>query len=436
MNNQAVYLSTPETTAFDVNIYIGTATVPEAVVSISNTVPFTYTLTNGDNNITMVTAANVGAVLSASGLRFESLGGEEFYVNYRGRNSAQGASLTSKGRAAMGTHFKWGGVPLIANRSIHNATLGTDVFGLTDDTITVSLNKGQSYVIESRGAGVDANKDGWLGADILSDKDIVISNGNILVGVVATSSAQDAGIDQPVPIDILGREYVFVRGGGSDQLEFPIIIGTANGTDIFVNGSTTAIATINEGDYFLVPGSNYSGSTAGSNLTVTTSKNVYAYQSLAGSSSVATTGLNFVAPVNCLLPSTLDNISDIQDLAGLNVNGGLTILASTATPDANIVVTVDGSVVALPAANMATGLPWKSFYLPNLTGNVSVTSTGSIAVGVVGLSGSLGFGGYFSGFDTIPVVDYNISGGGCLGETITLTNTFDSYQWYENGSCC
>jgi uncharacterized repeat protein (TIGR01451 family) len=457
LNNQAVYLSTPEATAFDVNIYIGTATVPVAVVSISNSVPFIYTLSNGDNNITMVTAANVGAVLSSSGLRFESLGGEEFYVNYRGRNSAQGASLTSKGRAAMGTQFKWGGVPLIANRSIHNATLGimatedntsvtisgydpdcefrlgTDVFGLTDDIITISLNKGQSYVVESRGAGVDANKDGWLGADILSDKDIVISNGNILVGVVATSTAQDAGIDQPVPIDILGREYVFVRGGGSDQLEFPIIIGTSNGTDIFVNGSTTAIATINEGDYFLVPGSNYSGSTAGSNLTVITSKNVYAYQSLAGSSSVATTGLNFVAPVNCLLPSTLDNISVIEDLAGLSVNGGLTILASTATPDANIVVTVDGSVVALPAANMATGLPWKSFYLPNLTGNVSVVSTGSIAVGVVGLSGALGFGGYFSGFDTIPVVDYNISGGGCLGETITLTNTFDSYQWYENG---
>ncbi|WP_405413867.1 gliding motility-associated C-terminal domain-containing protein [Maribacter sp. Asnod1-A12] len=457
MNFQAVYLSTPETTPFDVYIYEGTSNTPD-IVSVSNANPFVYALTDGNNNITMVEATNVGVVLSASGLRFEAPGGEKFYVNYRGRNGAQGASLTAKGRAAFGTHFKWGGVPLIRNRNIHNATLGimatednttvtisdydpncefrlqNDVFGLTDDIITVTLNKGQSYVVESRGAGVDANKDGWLGADILSDKDIVISNGNILVGVVETSNAQDAGIDQPVPIESVGREYVFVRGGGSDRLEFPIIIGTVNGTDIFVNGSSTPIATINEGEYYLIPGSNYSGSTAGSNLTVITSNNVYAYQSLAGNTSVATTGLNFIAPVNCLLPNTLSNIVDIEDLVGVDISGGLTILASTTTLDENIIVTDGDGTVTLPAAQIASGLPWKSFYLPNLNGNVSVESTGPIAVGVVGLSGALGFGGYFSGFDTVPVVDYTISGGGCLGGEITLTNNFDTYQWYRDNS--
>jgi uncharacterized repeat protein (TIGR01451 family)/gliding motility-associated-like protein len=457
LNNQAVYLSTPETVAFDVNIYQGTSTIP-VTVSVSNALPYTYALPNGQNDITMVNDVNVGIVLSSSGLRFEAPGGEKFYVNYRGRNNVQGASLTAKGRAAMGTHFKWGGVPLIRNRDIHNATLGimatednttvtisdydsncefrlgTEVFGLTDDTITVTLNKGQSYVVESRGAGVDANKDGWLGADILSDKNIVISNGNILVGVVATSNAQDAGIDQPVPIESVGREYVFVRGGGGDNLEFPIIIGTVNGTDIFVNGSSTPIATINEGEYFLVPGSNYSGSTAGSNVTVTTSNNVYAYQSLAGSSSIATNGLNFIAPVNCLLPSTLSNIVDIEDLVGATIDGGLTILASTTTPDSNIIVTDGTGTVALPAAQVASGLPWKSFYLPGLTGNVSVESSGPIAVGVVGLSGALGLGGYFSGFDTVPVVDYTISGGGCLGGEISLVDSFDTYQWYKDGN--
>ncbi|WP_282049785.1 gliding motility-associated C-terminal domain-containing protein [Maribacter aquivivus] len=456
MDDQAVYLSTPEATPFNVNIYQGTSTTP-TTVSVSNTAPYVYVLPNGNNDITMVNAANVGFVLSSSGLRFEAPNGEKFYVNYRGRNGAQGASLTSKGRAARGKHFKWGGVPLIRNRSIHNATLGImatednttvtisdynpdtkfrlggNVQGLTDDIITVSLNKGQSYVVESRGDLGDANKDGWLGADILSDQDIVISNGNILVGVVESSNAQDAGIDQPVAIESLGREYVFIRGGGSDRLEFPIIIGTANGTDIFVNGATTPIATINEGEYFLIPGSNYSGSTPGSNLTVTTSNNVYAYQSLAGSSSVATTGLNFIAPVNCLLPNELNNIAQIEDLVGVDIDGGLTILASNTTLDSNIIVTDGTGVVTLPASQQATGLPWKSFYVPGVTGNVSVESTGPIAVGVVGLSGALGIGGYFSGFDTVPVVDYTISGDGCVGSDITLTNSFDTYQWYRNG---
>ncbi|WP_289062359.1 gliding motility-associated C-terminal domain-containing protein [uncultured Zobellia sp.] len=466
MRDQAVYISTPNETAFNVEIYIGTSVTPVTTVSVSNAAPFTYTLADNDNGITMLPDASVGYIQSSAGLRLVAPGGEKFYVNYRGRNNAQGASLTSKGRIGLGTHFKWGGVPFLHNRSIYNATLGimateddtdiiisdydpdcafrlgTDAVGFVDNpdnTITITLQKGQSFVLENVGnnqntAGdTDANRYGWLGADIVSTKNIAVSNGNVLVGVVSGSNLQDAGLDQPVPIDVIGREYVFIRGGGSNALEFPIIIGTVNGTEIFVNGATTPIATINNGEFFVIPGSNYSGSTAGSNLTVTTSNNVYAYQSLAGSTSAATNGLNFVAPVNCLLPNTLSNIANIEDLAGVDINGGLTILASTTTLDSNIIVTDGSGTVTLPAAQEATGLPWKSFYLPNLSGNVSVESSGPIAVGVVGLSGALGIGGYFSGFDTVPVVDYTISGGGCVGSVISLTNTFDTYQWYEDG---
>ena len=35
----------------------------------------------------------------------------KFYVNYRGRSSAQAGSLTSKGAKAKGTNFRWGGIP-------------------------------------------------------------------------------------------------------------------------------------------------------------------------------------------------------------------------------------------------------------------------------------------------------------------------------------
>lgn len=455
---QSLYVSTPETLPFDVNIYVGNAVTPLATISVSNTAPYTYVLPENDNGITMLPDAQVGVVINTGGLRLEAPGGERFYVNYRGRSNAQGASLTAKGRAALGKHFKWGGIPLIHDRNIYNSVLGimasednttvtisdydpdclfrlgADPVGLTADAITITLDKGESYVLEALGNNGDANRYGWLGADVVSDKDIAISNGSVLIGVFPGSNLQDAGIDQPVPIDIIGREYVFIRGGGSDALEFPVIIGTASGTDIFVNGSATPIATINEGEYYVVPGSNYSGTTAGSNLTVTTSKNVYAYQCLAGSSSAATNGMNFIAPVNCLLPDNLNNISNIEDLAGDDLaNAGLTILASTSTSDSNIIVTSNGVPITLPASIPATGLDWKSFYIPNLTGNIAVQSTGAIAVGVVGLSGSLGIGGYFSGFDTVPVVDYTISGSGCLGTTITLNENFDTYQWFNNG---
>ena len=108
VQQQAIYLSTPEVSTFVVNAYRGTSTTPIATFNISNTSPAVYTLANGDNNITLVTNANTGIVLTNAGLRFESPSGNKFYVNYRGYSSSQAASLTSKGRVAMGTNFKWG----------------------------------------------------------------------------------------------------------------------------------------------------------------------------------------------------------------------------------------------------------------------------------------------------------------------------------------
>lgn len=462
VKEQSIYLSTPETTSFTVNAYIGTATTPDATFSISNIAPGVYTLANGDNNITMVQNANTGVVINSSGLRFESPGGEKFYVNYRGTSSAQATSLTSKGRQALGTKFKWGGAPNYATTSDISTSLGimatedntvvditgydfgcefrlqNDRDGITSDNIQITLNKNESFVLEAYTNETSANIDGWLGASIVSTKNIAISNGGLNYGVVSSSSSsRDAGIDQPVPENKLGKEYVFIRGNGRDSTEFPIIIGTQNNTQIFVNGSTTSIATINTGDYFLVPGTNYSSGSPGANMLVTTSKDAYAYQNLAGSSGVQTIGLNFVAPVNCLLPDTLDNISEITNSAGTTLTGGITIIASTSTPDGNISVSDGSGGVTLPASLPVAGsTDWKTFYISNLTGNVSVQSTGPIAVGFFGVNANRGIAGYFSGFDTVPEVDLEVNGGGCLpGALISVVDAnFDAYQWYQNGT--
>jgi len=466
-NNQAIvqqafYLSTPEATAFNVNVYQGTGTVPVAILSISNATSGQYNVSDGDNNISLVDETNTGIVLSNSGLRFEAPGGEKFYVNYRGRSGSQATSLTSKGRAAAGNSFKWGGIPNRANNANLTTTLGimatvdntvVDIFGydpacefrlgnnlggITADAIQIVLNAGQTYVLEAAKNQTAANVDGWLGASIKSDKKIVISNGGLNVGVNSGSQARDAAIDQPVPENVLGREYVFIRGNGQtdNQTEFPIIIGTQNNTQIFVNGSATAIATINNGEYFEIPGSNYSSNTAGANMFVTTSKEAYAYQCLTGASGIQTLGLNFIAPVNCLLPSVLSNIPNIQDVDGLNFNGGVTVVASTATPDGNITVTDGNGNVALPASTPVAGTTeWKTFFVSGLTGNVSVNSTGPIVVGFLGANNNAGIAGYFSGFDTVPVVELDVTGGGCLpADVFEATGGFDAYQWFKNGA--
>ncbi|WP_062052657.1 PKD-like domain-containing protein [Aquimarina longa] len=463
INQQRVYLSTPEATPFDVKIYRGTNATPIATITnLSNTSSKTYNLANGNNGITLVNTASTGTVLNTAGLRFETLGGQKFYVNYRGRSNSQAASLTSKGKKALGTSFKWGGRPNYGNgHNTLNAVLGimatqdnttVTIFdygsdctfrsgntanGITADNLTIVLNAGQSYVLEApRNNGV-ANIDCWLGASIQSNKQIAISNGNLNGAPLPTSNSRDAGIDQPVPENVLGREYVFVRANGSDVNETPIIIGTQNGTDIFVNGSSTPITTINKGDYFVIPGANYSSASVGGNMYVTASKEIYAYQNIAGSSGIQTGGLNFIAPVNCLLPYFMDNIHNIRNIAGLNFAGEVIITASSSTLDTNIKVTDGNGSVTLPPSVPVTGTSdWKTITVSGLTGDVKVESTGPVAVGFFGVSGNAGVAGYFSGFDTVPVVELDTTGGGCLpgADIFEVTDGFDAYQWFQNGN--
>ncbi|WP_350290778.1 T9SS type B sorting domain-containing protein [uncultured Croceitalea sp.] len=466
IREQAIYLSTPEPTTFTVNAYRGTNATPVATFNISNVSPAVYSMSNGDNNIILVNNANTGIVLNNSGLRFESPSGNRFYVNYRGSSSAQSASLTSKGRVAMGTSFKWGGVP---NRGQHpsksntlgimatedNTTInlfgydpgcefrvGANRAGITANTHQITLDANESFVYETYigNSPTQAHEDGWIGASIVSDKDIVISNGSMNFGRQVGASNRDAGIDQPVPENRLGKEYVFVRGNGNANgwTEFPLLIAISDNTQIFVNGSATPIATINNGDYFEIPSNLYSSNAAGANMLVQTSKDVYAYQCMAGATTPYTQGLNFVAPVNCLLPDVMDNIPDIRNMAGTTVTGGMTIIAAVNTPDANIIVNDGNGPVTLPASTPVSGsTDWKTFYIPNLNGDVSVVSTGPMAVGFFGFNGARGVAGYFSGFDTVPEVTLEIRGGsGCFvgSEIFEATNSnFDAFQWYKDG---
>ncbi|WP_405409981.1 T9SS type B sorting domain-containing protein [Maribacter sp. Asnod1-A12] len=468
IQNQAIYLSTPETTAFNVYVYRGTSTTIERTITIDNLNPGVWTLGNGDNNITLVDNNSTGTVLTDSGLRFISAGGEKFYVNYRGKSGSQAASLTAKGRQAMGTNFKWGGVPNKGSHSSKSNTLGimatednttvvlsgydpdcefrvgTNRAGITANSHTITLNANESFVYETYigTSPTQAHEDGWIGASIVSTKDIVISNGSINFGSEDGQSHRDAGMDQPVPINRLGKEYVFIRGNGNTNglTEFPLIIATADNTHIYVNGSTTPLATLDNGEYFKIPSSYYSSNTVGANMFVQTSKDVYAYQSMAGSSNLYTQGLNFVAPVNCLLPDVMDNIPDIRNIAGTTVTGGLTIIASVNTPDANVKVFEDGVEISKPASDPVAGSgDWKTFYIPNLDGDISVTSTGPMAIGFFGYNGAQGVAGYFSGFDTVPEVVLQINGGvegECFsGSSIfeASDDNFDAYQWYFDG---
>lgn len=467
---QTIHLSTPETTAFTVNVYRGNSTTVLTTLTVSNSSPATYNPGDGDNGITLLTDAQTGYVQSNAGLRFESTSGKKFYVNWRGRSASQASSLTSKGRAALGTAFKWVGAPnrgafidalsnslgimatednTVINIFGYDASTffrqGTNVAGITADDLTITLNKGQTYVLEASVTALTSpNREGWLGASITSNKPIAVNFGQMHYQPRGSSSGRDAAIDQIIPENTLGKEYIFVRGNGIDSLEFPVIIATQNNTQIYVNGGTSPIATINNGDYFQVPSTYYSQSSAnasvpGANMYVRTSKEAYAVQSLAGAVSDATADINFIAPINCLLANTVNNIPDVSVVAGTSITGGITIIASTAVAESDITVTYGSNTVSTATLTSARktvsgNSDWKTYYLPGLTGNVKVVANGPIAVGYFGYQNVIGASGYFSGFETIPTIEVERIGNGCLPSTILkATPGFTAYTWYRDG---
>ncbi len=210
---QAVYLSTPASEGtFNVEVFIGTSGA-STTFSLSHGAPVIIdaasiglSLANGDNDITLVSNARTGMPLTDARLRF--IAPKKFYVNYRGRSNSQAGSLTSKGKAALGRDFRWGGIANNASNANLTTSLGmmatdpgvttvtvsgydpgcifrtsTGIPAASPDVLTINLNQYETYVIEAPKNTTNANRDGWLGATVSSNKNIVVSVGGLNVGV-------------------------------------------------------------------------------------------------------------------------------------------------------------------------------------------------------------------------------------------------------------
>ena len=103
LNANKVYLSTPVTSSFIIDVYKGSNTTPITQITLSKASPATYDPGTPNNDITVVSDANTGSVLSTAGLKFKSRNGEKFFVNLRISSVPHASSLTAKGRAALGT---------------------------------------------------------------------------------------------------------------------------------------------------------------------------------------------------------------------------------------------------------------------------------------------------------------------------------------------
>jgi len=416
IENHYLYISTPETVPFQVTVTTGNGTpIAGSPFTISQTTPVVVSVGSGQPTNMFLSLIDVNIVKNDKGLILE--GPKDFYVSFRMRQQNHAETLISKGKPGIGTSFRLGSTPQGGEVSIRNfvssvmATENNTVINLSDyntnvvfvsgtgnitaDTQTFTLNAGESIVFSGY-TNVAANLTGFIGASLTATKPVAVSTGNATGGVSGTGS--DFTLDQIVSSSQIGTEYIFIQGNGLPQMELPLIIANEDNTEIFINGNTVPVSpTLNAGDYYLVPNSNFQGSGTNKNIYVKSSKPVFAYQLIGGDSSYPTSGLNFIPPLSCFFQESV-YLPAINQIGTSTYNADLMILTYS-----NATITINGNPINTSQAQAVLGnTDWVTYRISGYTGNVNVVSTGPLAVGVFGASGAAGYAGYYSGFGSAP----------------------------------
>lgn len=449
-----LYLSTDSVTPFTVTIYSNNLPLTGGTITISKGNPQTFDVPATAIAATLATDAfnviNKGLYLQGS---------KPFYCSLRMAQSVHGEIITSKGKAGIGKEFYvantpsqytstgnnfTAGVLATENNTVVTVTWNAGVTFIgatpTGTTNTFVLDKGQSFIFAGNGATA-SNVGAFIGAKIVSDKPITLTNGNCNgnFGTAAISGGSDAVMDQSVPVERLGSTFAMVRTRSTlPDLEGGIVIATENNTQVFLNGSTTSVATLNAGQWYRISGNDYiaQGTSGHANMLVTTSKNVYLYQLVAVGSDNATCGFNYIPPLNCFLPRKIDEIGKINEMPGIT---SAIILKLNILTEAGAVVTVstNGGTPTAPTAAQGpyplTGnTAWVTYAVEGVSGNITVESNKAVTAGINGGYSSAGYGGYFAGFSSVPVISKQT--GDCVpGIILEVNDGYDSYQWYLNG---
>ena len=490
ISEEFIYLSTPSTTSISVKMTFATEIgSPRVSVTNLNGGAISY-ISNGvltlDNanpiRLQFVTNANVvippgntaitvpllkaGTVLNGAGEGLKFISTDNYFVNYRARSTPQAGSVISKGFSALGKEFRWGGSPIefltttvpelgntlsvMATENntkiiISNIKSGTKFINgnsgttLVGPSISRTLNKGESFILYApvTVGGSIAQENGWLGAKVLSDKDITVVVGGLLQQGNAPND-RDIAIVQLVPVSRLGLEHVVMQGNGLTR-EKAIVVATEDNTDVFVNGSATKFTTLAlAGDYALIPAANFN---ANKNMFIRVTKPSYTFHKVYGNNQDNTNSLMFIPPLSCFGQNTVDLIPDSRKI-GSTVYAGTEIAVLVAKGAANIPSVKENGTALTPFASAGVvngNTNWLTYRynLTAATSNIKVSSQGPIQVELIGASGVAGYGSYYSGFGNTPIYnimlstpyDYPCAGNSTLSLPIISNATF---QWYKN----
>lgn len=259
-----------------------------------------------------------------------------------------------KGRNALGTEFFTPFQNFWSNGSYNPAAYSSFEIVATEDntviTITpsqnitghnagipfqITLNKGQTYSAAAVGLGPSEHLGGSY---ITSNKPIAVT---IKDDSVANQGCRDMMGDQIVPTNIIGTEYIVMKGFlNANANEQVFILATQNNTDVFIDGSGTPAATLNIGQTFAYAITNPS-------TYITSSLPVYVLHASGFGCELASA---LLPPINCTGSQSVYFIRSTAEQFGLNImirsgnegnfilNGSNTLVPSsafTAVPGTN-----------------------------------------------------------------------------------------------------
>jgi len=358
---------------------------------------------------------------------------------YDDAHNANPAIWPMKGKNALGTEFYIPGQNNYANHT-NDGSEAFDIVATEDNTLItitptldivghpagipfeITLNKGETYSARTLITTTSAS---LMGSHVVSDKPIAItiSDDSIITG------GWDIIGDQLVPINLLGYEYIVIKGFAdnnppSNNDERVYILATQDNTDIFIDGSPTPAATLNAGVQY-----NYGIPSASNTVYINATNPVYVYH-LSGHPGEAGASI---------LP---------QDSCTGSIKIGFA--RSSTSAFAMLILTRDGnqggfllngSNAIITAANFnpvpGTGSEWYYYRQNNMTvgqvpvgANLLENTIGKFHLGIINNVGASSEYGYFSDFSTLYLgADASM----CPGDSLELDGgaNMSSYAWFR-----
>jgi hypothetical protein len=465
VDDHQMVLTTSEITAFDVTIRNNDGTFVRTV-SLSSSSPQKVDLNWPGrvlNSQGVIGTSDLNTVLDTEGLIVS--GSKNFFVNIQQKSRAQGDLLTSKGTTGWGTDFFSGHmfssqgsydsqnghfISVMATENNTNVTFSNPRMlfsGQTNNNFIISMDKGQSYVIgvsinQLKSQGVNLNH--VNGTHITSNKPIAVSSGSwCAAGKPGNNPGRDVGFDQLVPAEVVGQEYILIKGEGNSSSsgarnnERAIIVATENNTNVYLNGSSSAVANLDIGEYHITSYGNYSSN---GNLYINSDKKVFVFQTLSGADKKQTAGFCFIPPLKCTADKEV-TIAFANKLSSLTVNPVLKLVSQQGAT-----IQINGSTVSGFNRSVTGNSDWETFNIPRSTlanhldngnWNFQVTSSHALNAMLAVESNNVGGGGFYSGFGDIPQVNQSpeIAEQGLCGDNVLLTASgFVNYNWYKDGT--